>query len=42
MTAVFGEHQKVLDKLEFERHEKRKDRDDIASSMTRWRTQVRG
>ena len=39
MTAVFSEHKKVLDKLEFERLEKRKDRDDIASSMTRWRTQ---
>ena len=40
MTAVFSEHKKVLEKLETERLEKRKDRDDIASSMTRWRTQV--
>ena len=41
MTAVFSEHKKELDKLDFERVEKRRARDDIASSMTRWRTQVR-
>jgi len=29
MTAVFSEHKKELDKLELERLEKRKDRDDI-------------
>ena len=39
MTAVFSEHKKELDKLDFERVEKRRARDDIASSMTRWRTQ---
>ena len=39
MTAVFSEHKKELDKLDVERVEKRRARDDIASSMTRWRTQ---
>ena len=32
MTAVFSEHKKELDKLDFERVEKRRARDDIASS----------